>query len=216
LERSVGDDDALALPPEADIRLVDGELLVPPDRATRSLWKEAGRIWDRYHDKRDFHSFVAADYAEVYRALVQLRGRVTTVLEWGSGLGVVTIMASNLGFEAYGIESESGLVDCSRVLAASYGREARFAAGSFIPAEYEWDPEAMDDTHRSDVEAEPGYDELGMDLQDFDLVYAFPWPDELLLFQDIIRKCARDDTLFLWYDAREGIQLSRCRHLPLP
>ena len=182
-----------------------------PDRRLRSLWTEADEIWERCQDRRPFRGFVAADYQEVYEALVRLQGRLVTVLEWGSGLGVITIMASNLGFEAYGIESESPLVDWSRKLAEKYGPNARFVTGSFIPEEYEWNPECADDSFRTEVDVEPAYDELDMELRDFDLVYAFPWPDELPLYHDIMRQCGGENSLFLTYDAREGIWLDRIR-----
>ena len=61
---------------------------------TRSLWSEAEDIWERYQNQREFRAFVAADYREVYDTLVRLQVRVMNILEWGSGLGVVTIMAS--------------------------------------------------------------------------------------------------------------------------
>lgn len=185
---------------------------VQPDQATRSLWTEADEIWERAQDRRPFRAFVAADYQEVYQALVRLQGRLVTVLEWGSGLGVVTIMASNLGFEAYGIESEPHLVDWSRKLAEKYGPNAQFATGSFIPAEYEWSPEFADESFRTEVDVEPAYEDLDMELRDFDLVYAFPWPDEQALYHDIMRQRGGENGLLLTYDAREGIRLGRFRN----
>ncbi len=58
-----------------------------------------------------FEGYVSADYLSVFHSLAQLRNRVSTVLEWGSGLGVVSIMASRMGFEAFGIEAEAVLVE---------------------------------------------------------------------------------------------------------
>jgi len=177
----------------------------------QSLWAEADRIWERFENKPEFGAFVAADYRKVYQALARLQGRAVTMLEWGSGLGVITIMASRLGFEAYGIEVESDLVERSRRLAEQYGPEARFATGNFIPEEYEWNPEYGDGNFRTQLEAEPGYYELDMELRDFDLVYAYPWPDEQPLFLDIMRRCGGANALFLGYDVREGILLGRRR-----
>ena len=104
------------------------------------LWAEAEAIWDRHENSPAFHSYVSSDYLSVYEALRQLQGRVLNVLEWGSGLGVVTIMASRMGFEAYGIEAELTLVEMSEDLSAAYGATATFAHGSFIPAGFDWDP----------------------------------------------------------------------------
>ena len=145
----------------------------------------------------------------VYRELAKLRGRVWNVLEWGSGLGVVTIMASRMGFDAYGIESEAELVEMSQGFAQKYGPKARFAQGSFIPDEFEWRAEEGDEVHWTAVNAVSAYDELEMELSEFELVYAFPWPDEHVLFRNIMRQCGHRDALLLSYDSREGIQLTK-------
>jgi hypothetical protein len=174
-----------------------------------SLWAEADDLWERHHDTPAFHGYVSADYLAVYESLARLKGRVSTVLEWGSGLGVVTIMASRMGFEAYGIEAEPALVEYSEGFAQAYGPNARFAQGSFIPDDFERNPADGDDVCRTIIDAASVYDELEMELQDFDLVYAYPWPDEHTLYHNIMRKCGRRESLFLSYDAREGIELVR-------
>ena len=174
-----------------------------------SLWAEADDLWERHHDAPAFHGYVSADYLSVYEALARLRGSVSTVLEWGSGLGVVTIMAARMGFEAYGIEVEPGLVEHSENLAETYGPNAIFAQGSFIPDDFQWNPANGDDVCRTVIDVASAYDELEMELRDFDLVYAYPWPDEYTLFRNIIRECGRGESLFLSYDAREGIELVR-------
>ncbi len=51
----------------------------------RALWKESEEIWDARESQSEFGGFVSADYVEVYQALFDLRDRVSTVLEWGSG-----------------------------------------------------------------------------------------------------------------------------------
>ena len=146
---------------------------------------------------------------EVYHALVELRDQVDTVLEWGSGLGVVTIMASRLGFQAYGIEVEPQLVERAQELAERYGPDAQFAVGSFIPDDYQWGFELPGNPSRTETDARAAYDELDMQPHDFDLVYAYPWPDEHGLYLDILRNHAAESALYLSYDAREGISLSQ-------
>ncbi len=178
-------------------------------REMKQLWTESDEIWERCRNQLEFGSFVSADYLAIYRELIQLQGQVETVLEWGSGLGVVTIMASRLGFDAYGIEVEPVLVERSFDLAEKYGPDAQFATGSFIPDEYEWDSEITSDSTRTDHDSRAAYDELDMELRDFDLVYAYPWPDEHPFFMNILRTCGREGSLFLSYDAREGTSLTR-------
>src|SRR5262249_39638941 len=84
------------------------------------LWLESAEIWDHHENDDEFSRFVAADYPQLFRVLLRYRDRITNFLEWGSGTGVATIMASLLGLDAYGIEIESGLVRRSRELATKY------------------------------------------------------------------------------------------------
>ncbi len=175
----------------------------------RSLWKESDEIWNEFHDQEGFGGYVSADYVEVYESLLKLQGQVDTVLEWGSGLGVVTIMASRLGFQAYGIEVEPVLVEHSQELAERYGPDAQFAAGSFIPDDYQWGFELPGNPSRTETDSRAAYDELDMQPHDFDLIYAYPWPDEHGLYLDIIRNHGGENALFLCFDAREGVSLTR-------
>ncbi len=184
-----------------------------PDRSLLAefgrLWAEADDFWERHKNARAFHGYVGADYLTVYESLAQLTGSALTVLEWGSGLGVVTIMASRMGFEAYGIEVEPGLVRYSERLAQEYGPNARFAQGSFIPDGFEWNPAEGDNVYRTIIDAPSAYDDLDMKLRDFDLIYAYPWPDEHTLYHNIMREFGREGSLLLSYDAREGMELVR-------
>jgi hypothetical protein len=173
------------------------------------LFAEADDLWERQQARPEFGGYVSADYEAVYDSLAQLQGRVFTFLEWGSGLGIATIMASRMGFEAYGIESEPVLVEYSENFARQYGPKSRFAEGSFVPDDFVWNPADGDEVNRTIIDAPSAYDELDMDLRDFDLVYAYPWPNEHSLFHSILREFGGPDALLLIYDAREGIELVR-------
>ena len=173
------------------------------------LWAEADALWEQHSETPAFHGYVSADYRTVYESLAQLRGTVSTVLEWGSGLGVVTIMASRMGFEAYGIEAEPRLVNYSEDFAQIYGPEARFALGSFIPDEFEWNPADGEEVCRTVIDAASAYDDFDMELRDFDLVYTYPWPDERVLYHNIMRQFGCRNALLLSYDVREGMELVR-------
>ena len=175
----------------------------------KGLWAEAEEIWTRQEHDHAFHGYVSADFDEVLKYLLELRGQVSTFVEWGSGLGVVTIMAARLGFEAYGIEAEAKLVTHSRELAHTYGPEATFAEGSFIPDEFEWTPSQGDESIRTIIDAASGYEQLELELQDFELIYVYPWPDEHTLCHNIIRQFGHPNALLLSYDAREGMNLKR-------
>ncbi len=169
------------------------------------LWNDAAVIWDKHQAEPAFEGYVSADYTAVYRSLQKLQTRCTTFLEWGSGLGVVTIMAAEMGYDAYGIEIEPELVEHACVLADRYHSQAKFACGSFIPGEYEEASSAGEEFQRTICNAVPAYNELDMELRDFDLVYAYPWPEEHLVFRSIMRRCGAARATLVCYDAREGI-----------
>ncbi|MCA9218479.1 MAG: hypothetical protein KDB27_35665 [Planctomycetales bacterium] len=182
---------------------VDPELLIQ----FKQLWNEADELWDRERDNPSFHGYVSSDYMMAYEWLLKLRDRVCTIVEWGSGLGIVAIMASRLGYEAYGIESESELVDYSRDFAKSFGPDAQFAVGSFIPDAFQLDMAAGEEIVRTDVDAPAAYDDFDMELRDFDLIYAYPWPDERAMFESIVRQFGQDGAMMLSFDVREGMDL---------
>ena len=175
----------------------------------RELWDKVQQIWDTHSDAPAFRAYVSADYEPIFNSLRKLRGKACTFLEWGSGLGVVAIMASRMGFDAYGIEVEPELVEYAEELAEMYGAETQFAIGSFIPDEFEWEPVSGDEFQRSFVDIGSAYDELDMELRDFDIVYAYPWPDEHSLFHSIMRQFGCQNALLLSYDVRDGMEVTR-------
>lgn len=184
------------------------------DRLTPALLGElltAARAgWQDFEARRPgYHTYVHADWAEVVPALRRLRDACTTFLECGSGLGVVTIVADLLGYDAYGIELDPWLFEQSQLLAERFGAQPTWAQGSFVP-EGARDDVAHDSADFLTIrDGEPAYDELGMTLADFDLVYAFPWPGEEERFLDLAREHARRDAYVLLYGAADGYQLFR-------
>jgi hypothetical protein len=157
---------------------------------------EDGREFFEHFDndvrQQHFHPFVPADYDAVLQVLLSLRAPGVRFLEWGSATGVVTIMADLLGFEAYGIELDAALVRVARTLAQKHGSHARFAAGSFLPTGYEWESSSGDRRLGTIGVGRSGYLELGRPLQDFDIVFAYPWDGEAVIMQDVMRRYAGD------------------------
>lgn len=174
------------------------------------LWDEVDDLWERSQTADGFHAYVSADYDAVLRSLVQLRGQAVTFLEWGAGLGVVTIMASRLGFEAYGIENEPELVDHANAFGERYGPAARFVCGSFFPSEFEWNPRKGEVEVRTALHSAAAYERMSRKLSDFDLVYAYPWPEEHELYHNVMRECGGPNSLFLTYEVQRGMELHRC------
>ena len=104
------------------------------------LSAEADDLWERHRGTSAFHAYASDDYLAVYNSLVRLWGRVLTFLEWDSGLGIITIMASRMRFEAYGIEAEQVLVVYAETFVQAYGSKTRIVQGCFIPDDFEWNP----------------------------------------------------------------------------
>ena len=101
--------------------------------------------------------------------------------------GVIAIMADMLGYEAYGIELDRELVAVARDLARRHGSGARFAVGSFLPAGYRYRPRDGDGRLGTIGRGPSGYGELGHALDDFDVVYAYPWSGEEPVMRDVMR-----------------------------
>lgn len=172
----------------------------------RFLWGDAEDLWDAFEDTAPFSTYVSGDFLAIYHALLELRDASNSFLEWGSGLGVATIMASRMGLQAFGIESESGLVEHANRLATNYQSTAAFAVGSFIPDDFFQSNLAARRFSRTATHLTDGYTKIGKRLSDFDIVYAYPWPDESELFTEVMRRYGSPSASFLNYDECEGLR----------
>src|SRR5262249_58251696 len=81
----------------------------------------------------DDRPYAAADGRVVFDELAKHAAPGRTFLDWGSGIGTITIMAERLGFEAVGIEIDARLVAAARELAGRVGSRASFIEGNFVP-----------------------------------------------------------------------------------
>ncbi|MCH8839803.1 MAG: hypothetical protein IH831_03840 [Planctomycetes bacterium] len=162
--------------------------------------------------------FVPSDFVTVYHALRAITeanlAPGTSLCEWGSGFGVVASLAAMLEFNAYGIEIERGLVDASRRLADDFGLPVEFVHGSYVPSGAEaYVEEAYADNNAEYLslvtDADDAYDELGLNLDDFDVVFAYPWPGEERLIENLFEKYAAEGTLLLMYNQYNSVRLRR-------
>ena len=188
-------------------------------RVLADLEAAADAIWQRHRARQGdrFHGFVPADLAGAVDALARLRDRATSFVELGSGSGAITVAADLLGYEASGIEIEPWLVEASEELAETFESDARFVTGSFLPTGFRVEGLIDADYAVTSDAAASGWDELGEDVGDFDLVYAFPWPGEEEMFFRLVEEHGRPGQLFLTYHADEGFVLRQDGDVvPLP
>jgi hypothetical protein len=173
-----------------------------------ALCVEGWELWDRFDEEvrvKHFHPFVAAEYDAVLAALMQHRGPNLRFLEWGAATGVITIIADLLGFEAYGIELEPDLVATARALATKFDSRARFVIGSFLPTGYVWRSRDGDSRTGTLGTGESGYRQLGFGLDDFDVVFGYPWDGEQDLMLDLMNRYGRPDATLLINHTIEGV-----------
>ena len=162
--------------------------------------------------------FVPSDFVTVYHSLQAITEASlapgTSFCEWGSGFGVVASLAAMLEFKVCGIEIERGLVDASRRLADDFGLPVEFVHGSFVPSSAEADvEEAFADTSTEYfwlvTDADDAYGELGLGPNDFDLVFAYPWPGEECLIEGLFEKYAAEEALLMTYNQYNSVCLRR-------
>jgi hypothetical protein len=174
------------------------------------LIEEATRERARFVDQElnnEWHSFIPADYDRVIETLLKVREPGLLFLEWGSATGVIAIMADFLGFNSFGIEVDARLVKIARELAAKFGSSARFAVGSYLPANYEWISSTGDRRLGAVEHGPPGYAELGHELEDFDIVYGYPWSGEEPIMRDVMSRRGGRNARLLLNGGNQGMQI---------
>lgn len=186
-----------------------------PARIAELLTDADERIERLQHDRRDrpIAAFVPSDFALVYNAL-QFIGEYSLApghcfVEWGSGAGVVTCLAGMLGWDAVGIEIEEELVDISEALAEDYEAEVEFVRGSFVPEDCQIELTEQRDINWLRTDGVDAYEWLDLDPDDFDLIFAYPWPGEEQIIFDIFADCGAVGALLLTYHGQEGLKLHR-------
>lgn len=186
----------------------------PPAAVATFLGSAQARLdaWFARPEHRTGIGFVPSDYDAVWRTLAALRRHepdARRLLEWGSGFGVVVGLAVLLGYEAAGIEVDRALVGASRQLLAEHRLRATIAAGSFVPERHPVRDRFTDVETRTVLDQPDAYDELAADLDDFDVVFAYPWPTEEALYRDVFVRGANYGAVLLTYSRTEGVRAYR-------
>ncbi len=164
-----------------------------------------------------YRGFVPSDYRKLYFVLRLIERKCLTCgmkfCEWGSGIGVATMVASMVGFEAHGIEIDPALVEVAESLSDEHELPVKIACGSFVP-------EGVDDLIDSAfaenagsismvTEAVDAYAELGLQIDEFDIIFCFPWPTDGNLTAEIFDRCAATGAVLVTYDEIDGYTLRR-------
>jgi predicted O-methyltransferase YrrM len=158
-------------------------------------------------------AFVPSNFEIAYRALVEIQAMNLATgrrfIEWGSGIGVVACLASCVGFDAVGIEIERKLVDIAQQIAGDHAIDVEFVCGSFVPAGVVPRVDWIDGVAWLTTEGDDGHEELELDPDDFDVIFAYPWPGEEQVIFDLFADVAAVGALLLTFHGMEGVKLQR-------
>ncbi|QDT11415.1 hypothetical protein [Planctomycetes bacterium K23_9] len=188
---------------------------IPLSAETEALIDTANEAIEAFllADTRVIENFVTCDFYLLAQAIHWieenhlLTGR--RFCELGSGFGVGALLAADNGMESVGIEIEPVLTDQSNDLAEHLGSSAKFYCGSFVPRGVTGLLELGSDIKHVDTTEDDVFDEIGYEMSDYDLFFAFPWPGEHIFFEAVFDACASDGAMLLTYQGREGMKLVR-------
>jgi hypothetical protein len=196
--------------------LRDLDLPAPPPglpAAAARLIREAEARIDRFQAECRVPAFVPCDYAAAFAVLRAVTAggltRGNRFCEWGSGFGVVVGLASMVEFDACGIEIESSLVSEARTLADDFDLPVEFVRGSFVPRGAEDRVHAAGTYSWLTTEGDDAYDDLGLEVSDLDLVFAYPWPDEEGVVCDLFERYAGAGAVLATYHGSSEFRLKR-------
>ncbi len=201
---------SVSIPSEIDRRPV-------PDQIEERIALELKRIeafqdcWDR----PQIEQFVAADFRHLYQALSWIRDTQVLIgnrfVEWGCGFAVVASIASQLGFDAIGIEAERELLREGEQTVGLWRQPVELVHGNFLPHGAE--SLAEDSTLPSlGHNVRCAYDQIGLELDDFALIYAYPWPGEDDFHEAVFDRFAAPGALLLLFCGPNDLRLWRKQH----
>ncbi len=186
---------------------------IPDELAARitSARDEIEAFQDRW-DRPQIEQFVAADYHLVYQCLnwtLQFQPRLgQRFLEWGSGFSIVSAIAAEMGLNSFGIEAEPDLLAMGRKTIQTWNVSVELVEGNFLPpgaAQLSDDPMLPSLSH----DVADAYQTIGLDLDDFALVYSYPWPGEDDFHEFVFDRYAASGALLMLFCGPNDVRLWR-------
>ncbi len=186
---------------------------VPPQ--IQAWIREAQQEIEAFQDRWDrplIEQFVAADYQLVYQSLCWARENVPLIgnrfLEWGCGFAAISAFASTLDFDVIGIEAEPDLLRQAGTILARWDVNIDLVLGNFLPPGSESlseDPTLPSLGHH----VECGYQSIGLDLDDFAIIYAYPWPGEDDFHEAVFNRYAANGSVMMQFCGPNDVRLWR-------
>jgi hypothetical protein len=159
-------------------------------------------FWDQFK-RHKVHQFVASDFRLIWGAIDYLRTNNlvdgNNFCEWGCGFAVIAAMASLAGFEAVGIEAEQPLIDEAIILHRRHGATVELWKGNFLPRGAASLAEKGKSYVCHQTDALPAYDNYDMSVDDFSIVFVYPFPGEEFYMQDVFERYGRPGAILLMF-----------------
>ncbi|QDU98216.1 hypothetical protein Pla8534_60770 [Lignipirellula cremea] len=192
------------------LRLYDG----PLPTETAELIEAAEEQIERFQfTSPPIAGFVPSDFELAYRALRGVKEQRLSAgemfCEWGCGFGVVAGLAAQLGWTSYGIEVDGELIDEAEQLRAAFDLPTTLIEGSVLPQGAASLLDRAGDFVWLRDDGPAGYEEMGLEISDFDIVYAYPWPGEEEIIEELFWRFAGVGSLLVTYLGAEEIQVQR-------
>ncbi len=193
-----------------------------PDPISITIPSEISKLLDEAQERREsileehrspLLGYVPGDFNLIYQGLAFLKKTYSPsdlFCEWGCGIGIVVALAEKLGFDSHGIEIQDYLIDEGREFFEAKNISAELYKGSFIPEDFDG-YDLVEITERVTVlDGSNALDEVEHTIDEFDLIYAFPWPGEEELYFNLFEERAQPGALLLTYHGpTEGLKLHR-------
>ena len=185
------------------------------------------RGWERFfadHDDHQAPRFVPSVPERVWAVLAEVTRRqlppTRVFCEWGSGFGTATCLAALLGYEAYGLEIDEEWVRLSRAIARRLGMPVTMLCTSLFPAGYAASaggdgaalvtPASVSAHHdTAETRGPPRYAGMEIAIADIGLFFAYPWPEERELMQELFEAVARAGAILAVYHTDTDIRVFR-------
>jgi hypothetical protein len=190
------------------------DIPIPPVvRGQIAQWHAAIQAFHDRWDRELIEMFVASDYELVYQALCWITRNNEAVgrhfCEWGCGFGCVASLASSLGWDAIGIEAEQPLIDEAHFWVDRWGHPVQLVRADFLPRGAARLAEDYSFPSLGHEQLPNAYDVIDLEVDDFALVFAYPWPGEDQFFEAVFDRYGQRDGLLLLFRGPNDLVLKR-------
>ncbi|MBI2804979.1 MAG: class I SAM-dependent methyltransferase [Planctomycetes bacterium] len=184
---------------------------IPAD--VRAFLHEADRRIEEFQRDARSPGFVPSDFPGAYRvlrAVAEMRMAPGSLFcEWGSGFGVIASLAAMLDFDAVGIEIDRDLVEAAQALADDYEVPVEFIHGSFLPAGCKVATSVKSGFAWLATDEAPAPTPRDLEPGDFDVIFAYPWPDEQNTTADVFQRYASPGAILVTYHGGDEFRVRR-------